>query len=319
MPETHGAFAADLAALFRDPAGVTELGAISRGQDDATLPTRVFLERSARRDEAAPLDAWAGPRPGNLIALARWIGLTAMAGPWLGAVRTWHETQAHARPAGIGEDAEHALFWRLVGGWPVEPDVAAAHLGAWPVPGADPDALAAYARTLCASEHVRSEFGAVAARAAEIGDRIALAQLVLRLTLPGRPCLYPEDATGEPELATGHGPRAPASRLAAGAAAGARARLLDRLGAVTASGPVRPIPAGEEPHDRVCAFARGEELIVAVVVGDRATGATGWQLPAELQGRWRNVLDDAEYELPDRATLAGVLGPTGRAVLTRAG
>lgn len=83
--------------------------------------------------------------------------------------------------------------------------------------------------------------------------------------------------------------------------------------------PLTPIPTAPpgEPHDRVVAFMRGSDLIVAVAVGDRATGACGWGLPKAATGTWRDRLTGATFSLPDGATLAGVLGPDGRALLDR--
>ncbi len=58
-------------------------------------------------------------------------------------------------------------------------------------------------------------------------------------------------------------------------------------------------------------------MLVAVAIRDGATGVSGWELPATAAGRWRDVLTAEEYDLPDGATLAGILGPTGRALLER--
>jgi hypothetical protein len=73
------------------------------------------------------------------------------------------------------------------------------------------------------------------------------------------------------------------------------------------------VPAGDD----VLAFLRGTDVLVAVAIRDGATGAGGWTLPAAAAGRWRDVLTGEEFDLPDGATLGGVLGPDGRALLER--
>jgi (1->4)-alpha-D-glucan 1-alpha-D-glucosylmutase len=75
----------------------------------------------------------------------------------------------------------------------------------------------------------------------------------------------------------------------------------------------KPVAAGDD----TVAFLRGSDVLVAVAIRDTATGTSGWELPATAAGRWRDVLTAEEYELPDGATLAGILGPTGRALLER--
>jgi hypothetical protein len=74
-----------------------------------------------------------------------------------------------------------------------------------------------------------------------------------------------------------------------------------------------PIPAGDD----TVAYLRGTDILVAVAIRDTATGVSGWELPTAATGRWRDTLTAEEYELPDGATLAGILGPTGRALLER--
>jgi (1->4)-alpha-D-glucan 1-alpha-D-glucosylmutase len=82
---------------------------------------------------------------------------------------------------------------------------------------------------------------------------------------------------------------------------------------VSFAGAYTPIPAGED----VCAFLRGDDVLVAVALRETATGEGGWRLPAAAAGRWRDVLDGAEHDLPAGASAASVLGPEGRALLER--
>jgi hypothetical protein len=73
------------------------------------------------------------------------------------------------------------------------------------------------------------------------------------------------------------------------------------------------VPAGED----VVAFLRGADVLVAVAVRDRVTGAGGWTLPPQAAGRWHDVLHDLEHDLPDGTPLSTLLGPDGRALLER--
>jgi len=328
MAERFGTFAADLAALFRDPAGVTELRGAFPSDDDSTLSAAVFLQRCAARAEQTTLDPEVPRSPGNLIAAARWIGLTAMAEPWLGAVRTWHDTQAAARDAAISSAVEQELYWRLAGGGLPSAEQLITHLEAWPIAGAPAAALAALGAALCEDGTFRYSFEGVAARVAEIGERVALGQLVIRMTVSGTPLVVPEDATGEAWLKLDRGDRSDSgSTSVATEPTTPRGALLGRLLSLRSRGPelfrlpLRPLEtaAASTSEDRVCCFLRGDQLLVAVAVGDRATGACGWRLPDEAAGTWRDELTGRVFELPDRASLAGILGPDGRAVLTRTG
>lgn len=274
-------FASDLAALFRDPQGVTELRSLSAG-DDATLQPAVFLRRAARRSADQPLDPRLADSPGDLRAAARWLAITAMAAPWIGAVETWHATQAEIRPAEVDLATEWRLYMRLAGLWPLTGEQIRGHLGTHPIGG---EPAVRFAEALCESGSFRYTFDGVVARVAEIGERIVAAQLVLVHTLPGVP------------VGTGGAPVA--------------------LRELPIAGPMAVIDTAGDERERTCAFMRGEDLLVAIAVGDRSTGAAGWSLPPVAEGRWSDVLSGAEFELPDRASLAAVLGPAGRAVLKR--
>lgn len=274
-------FASDLAALFRDPQGVTELRSLSAG-DDATLQPAVFLRRAAQRGADQLLDPRLAHSPGDLRAGARWLAITAMAAPWIGAVETWHATQAEIRPAEVDLATERRLYMRLAGLWPLTAEQARDHLVTHPLGG---EPAVRFAAALCQSAGFRYTFDGVVARVAEIGERIAAAQMVLVQTLPGVP-------------------------VGAGAAPVALREL-------SIAGPMVVIDTASDERERTCAFMRGDDLLVAIAVGDRSTGAAGWSLPPAAEGRWSDVLSGAQFELPDRATLATVLGPGGRAVLRR--
>jgi hypothetical protein len=69
----------------------------------------------------------------------------------------------------------------------------------------------------------------------------------------------------------------------------------------------------------VCAFLRGDDVLVAVTLREGVTGSHGWAPPPSVSGVWLDVLTGAEHELPDHASLTAVLGPDGRALLRRVG
>lgn len=283
-------FAADLDALLRDPDGVATLAAVDPGAGTATLVVADFLAARGGDELLAPGDR------GGLVAATRELALSSMAEAWVGAVATWHETQAELRslhaPA-LSRAEEAALLRRLAGAWPQQGGAAIAVL-------ADlGEQAVAYAGALCGDESFRYGFDGAVARVAEIGARLARVSLLLRMTLPGTPVVVAGD---DRELATRLG------------------RLRRELPAPFTA-PLEPIATGPctDPADRVCCFARGERLIVTACIGDRATGACGWELPAWAGGSWRELLSGVIHELPAGATLAGVLGSGGLAVLVPAG
>lgn len=284
-------FAADLDALLRDPCGVDVLAAVDPRAGRATIAAGDFLAARGGHELLAPA------APDGLVAATRELALSSMAEAWAGAVATWHETQADLRSRhapGLGPQDEAELLRRLAACWPPEdgaaPAAALGDLGPQPV---------AYASALCADEPFRYGFEGAVARVAEIGARLARVSLLLRMTLPGRPVVVAGD---DRELAATLG----------------RLRR-DRPQPFIA--PLEPITTAPmaDPADRVCCFARGEQLIACACIGDRATGACGWDLPAWATGSWRELLSGVLYELPAGATLAGVAGSAGLAVLVPAG
>lgn len=283
-------FAADLDALLRDPEGVATLAAADPQAATATLAVADFLAARGGDELLAPGDR------GGLVAATRELALSSMAEAWAGAVATWHETQAelrslHAPALSCVEEA--ALLRRLAGSWPQQGGTVAAVL-------ADlGEQAVAYASALCGDESFRYGFDGAVARVAEIGARLARVSLLLRMTLPGTPVVVAAD---DQQLVATLG------------------RLRCELPAPFTA-PLEPIATGPctDPADRVCCFARGERLIVCACIGDRATGACGWELPAWAGGSWRELFSGVIYELPAGATLAGVLGSGGLAVLVPAG
>jgi (1->4)-alpha-D-glucan 1-alpha-D-glucosylmutase len=275
---------------------------------------------------------------------ARLCGLTAMPDEWAGAVRSWFEVNAELRDERLGAPTpaeEYLIYQTLVGAWPIDEDRLAGYLekalreakvsSNWIEPDeAHEAAVQRFAAALLEHGPFRYGFDAVAARVTEIGERIALAQTLLKLTVPGLPDVYQGDELWALSLVDPDNRRPVdwAARRAAlrelqdGAAPTRetvklhlvwKALDLRRRRPETFAGDYVPIPAGDD----VIAFLRGDAVLVAAGVRDGATGAQGWELPAAAAGRWRDVLTGEELELPDGATLGGILGPDARALLER--
>jgi (1->4)-alpha-D-glucan 1-alpha-D-glucosylmutase len=279
---------------------------------------------------------------------ARLCALTAIPDEWAGAVRSWFEVNAPLRDDTLGAPtpAEELLIYQtLVGAWPIEADRLEAYLekalreaklsSNWIAPDeAHEAAVKRFAVDLLDHGPFRYGFDAVAARVAELGARVALAQTLLKLTVPGLPDVYQGDElwayslvdpdnrrpvdwaarrTALDALMTAHPPAPPTGETVKLHLVHAALQLRRRRPEAFAAGDYVPVPAGDD----VVAFVRGDAGLVAVAIRDGATGAGGWELPASVAGRWRDVLSGEEYELPEGATLGGVLGPAGRALLER--
>jgi (1->4)-alpha-D-glucan 1-alpha-D-glucosylmutase len=276
---------------------------------------------------------------------ARLCALSAMPEEWAGAVRSWFEVNAPLRDAKLGAPtpAEELLIYQtLVGAWPIDAQRLEAYLvkalreaklsSNWITPDLEHEAaVTRFAVDLLDHGPFRYGFDTVAARVAELGARVALAQTLLKLTVPGLPDIYQGDelwalSLVDPDnrrpvdwearraaltaLRDGAPPTADTSKLHLVAAA---LDLRGRRPEPFATNNYTPVPAGDD----AVAFLRGTDVLVAVTIRDKATGTAGWQLPPAAAGRWRDVLTAEEYDLPDGATLTGILGPTGRALLER--
>jgi (1->4)-alpha-D-glucan 1-alpha-D-glucosylmutase len=276
---------------------------------------------------------------------ARLCALTAIPDEWAGAVRSWFDVNAPLRDAKLGAPtpAEELLIYQtLVGVWPIDAERLEAYLekalreaklsSNWITPNAEHEAaVKRFAVDLLDHGPFRYGFDTVAARVAELGARVALAQTLLKLTVPGLPDVYQGDelwalSLVDPDnrrpvdwdarrealaaLRDGAPPTSDTIKLHLVAAA---LDLRRRRPEPFASGDYTPVLAGGD----VVAFLRGTDVLVAVAIRDGATGVSGWELPPTAAGRWRDVLTAEEYDLPDGATLAGLLGPTGRALLER--
>jgi (1->4)-alpha-D-glucan 1-alpha-D-glucosylmutase len=272
---------------------------------------------------------------------ARIAVLSAIAGRWRERVLTWIELGERC----AGSDGppppavQYLLFQTLVGTWPIERERLDGYLvkalretkreTSW----TDPDerferSVLSFASRLLGSQEFRAELEPFVREVAAAGERSALGQLLLKLTCPGVPDIYQGDELWYLALVDPDN-RRPVDwdlrrellgRLARGGDPGRDARKLDvirralelrRRRTEAFAGAYTPVECGED----VCAFVRGEEVLVVVAVRDPA----GVQLADPPPGRWRDVLTGAEREPARDPRVEAMLGADGIALLERAG
>jgi (1->4)-alpha-D-glucan 1-alpha-D-glucosylmutase len=273
---------------------------------------------------------------------ARLVALTWMADEWAGAVRSWFEVNAPLRKGGAPTPSEELLIYQtLVAAWPIEPERLEAYLekalreakvsSNWIEPNLEHEAaVKAFAVGLIDHGPFRYGFDVIASRVAEIGSRISLAQLLLKLTVPGLPDTYQGDelwkyALVDPDNRRPVDWKAHHDALDALRAGAPPTSETIKLHLTTAALDLRrrrpenfatnnyiSIPTSSD----IIAFLRGD-VLVATSIRDSATGTTPWDLPPAATGTWRDVLSGETYDLPSSATLSGILGPTSLALLER--
>ena len=128
-----------------------------------------------------------------------------MAGDWVAAVRAWRELNAPLRADGAPDPVEeYTILQTLVATWPIEPERLCAYMEkamreakrntTWIAPDAAwEERVLGYCRALYDHAPFRAAFEPFAARAAAAGERHALRQTALKLTVPGVPDLYQGD------------------------------------------------------------------------------------------------------------------------------
>ena len=222
---------------------------------------------------------------------ARISALSWLAGEWRERVLDW---RANAPPrTGDAPDAneEYLIYQTLVGAWPIEPERIDEYLQKalreaktntnW----LEPDerwehAVKAFARALYDHRPFQQTFEPFAERVARAGERIALAQTLLKLTCPGVPDIYQGDELWSLSLVDPDN-RRPIDwelrrRLLAELAGGAPPRretaklyVIWKTLQLRARRP-EPFAGGYEPLDAagpdVCAFTRGGDVLVAVPI-----------------------------------------------------
>jgi (1->4)-alpha-D-glucan 1-alpha-D-glucosylmutase len=189
-------------------------------------------------------------------------------------------------------------------------------------------AVGKFVGALYEHEEFLADFEPFVERLAELGDRIALGQLVLKLTVPGIPDIYQGDELQFRALVDPDNRRpvdfdwhqAMLRRLMGGSPPDSETRKLFitlRLLGLRGRQPETFLEGGYTPLEAgatTCAFLRGENLLVLVALREQADG----QLEG-VTGRWRNVLRGEEYDLGARVSVSELLGRRGIAVLERLG
>jgi (1->4)-alpha-D-glucan 1-alpha-D-glucosylmutase len=247
---------------------------------------------------------------------ARIGALAGMADDWAQRVRRWFELCEPLR-RGAAPDAveQYFVFQTLVGAWPLEVERLEAYVEKalreakrntnWVEQDHDyEERVKAFCRDLYDHRPFVEDFEPFAARVARVGDRHALGQLLLKLTVPGLPDIYPGDellslALVDPdnrrpvdwdrrrilvgELRAGAQPREETRKLALIVRAlDLRARRPEAF-----AGSYEALEAGAD----VVAFVRGGDVFCAVAVREQ------WPDAIELpDGRWRDVLRDGTWE-----------------------
>jgi (1->4)-alpha-D-glucan 1-alpha-D-glucosylmutase len=210
---------------------------------------------------------------------ARLVALSWRADEWRSLLTKWR--------AASSDDA--LVYQTLLGAWPIEPARLDAYLEKalreakvntnWLEPNeAYEDEVKAFARSLLDDRAFREAFDPFQERIAQLGERIALGQTLLKLTCPGVPDIYQGDELWNLSLVDPDNRRpvdwALRRRLLASAPSreSAKLHLIRRTLALRAehpdafAGTYEPVDAGPA----VCAYLRGGQVLVAVPVRDGA-------------------------------------------------
>jgi (1->4)-alpha-D-glucan 1-alpha-D-glucosylmutase len=235
---------------------------------------------------------------------ARIGALAGMADAWVAAVREW-------RALAPFDDAieQYTIFQTLVGAWPLPAERLCEYMRkalreakrntSWVTPDHDHEQrVLAYCRALYDNRAFLAEFEPFAARVAAAGERHALRQTALKLTVPGVPDIYqgdelvaltlvdpdnrrPVDWTRRRELLAALGEPADADERKLWLIRELLA-LRARRPAAFAGGSYTPLDAGPD----AVAFARGGDVVVAMPVLGEALQAL-----EPPPGRWQDAFE----------------------------
>jgi (1->4)-alpha-D-glucan 1-alpha-D-glucosylmutase len=264
---------------------------------------------------------------------ARIGALAGMAGEWAGHVRRWFEACSPLRGPDTVE--RYFIFQTLVGAWPIEPARLEAYVEKalreakrntnWIEPDTTyEERVKGFCRRLYEHRPFLADFEPFAATVARAGDRAALGQLLLKLTVPGVPDIYQGDELLALSLVDPDN-RRPVDwdlrrRLLAdlqeGAEPTAETRKLWLIVRALALRAERPeaFAGAYEPLDvgpNAVAFVRGGTVLAAAALRAQNPGLS-LALPT---GTWRDVLGDRRLGGPVK--LAELLGDHGVALLVR--
>ncbi len=243
---------------------------------------------------------------------ARIGALASMPVEWAVRVREWMDLTSTL--PGPDTVERYLVFQTLVGAWPLEAERLQAYMEKalreakrttnWVDPDEEHEAaVMEFCRALYSHEAFLAAFEPFAAAVAQAGDRAALGQLLLKLTVPGIPDVYQGDELLALSLVDPDNRRAVdwerrrglLDSVRRGAAPTeetrklwliVRALVLRRSRPEAFSGAYEPVEAGE----RTVAFLRGDAVLAAAAIrgdGDPVP------LPA---GHWRDVLGGGELD-----------------------
>jgi (1->4)-alpha-D-glucan 1-alpha-D-glucosylmutase len=267
---------------------------------------------------------------------ARIGALAAMPDAWAERLREWLRLTRGLVQRGAPDDVERSfVFQTLVGAWPLERERLGAYMEKalreakrttnWIAPDEDWERrVQAFCAGLYEHDEFLADFEPFAAEVARVGDRMALGQLLLKLTAPGVPDIYQGDELRSLSLVDPDNRRAVDWARRRAALAGLRSGIAPtddtrKLWLISLAFELRAwrpgaFAGGYEPvaaDPTVCAYVRGGEVLAAT-----ATYAHDPAAPATItlpRGRWRDVLGGgAETE----GSVS--LGELGIALLARA-
>ena len=275
-------------------------------------------------------------------ARARIGALSAMAEGWATCVRRWYELTDELVLDGAPDGQErYLIFQTLAGVWPIAPERLEGYLEkalreakrntnwvdqnlGWE------ERVKRFAVALLTHAPFVESFELFVAEVAAAGERSALGQLLLKLTVPGVPDIYQGDELVDLSLVDPDNRRpvdwnqrrAALEALQGGAEPTGRtmklhliARALElrarRPEAFGAGGAYAPIEAGPD----VAAFSRGDGAVVVVVALRAGAGGTSIALPA---GEYRDVLDGGRPAVTATVSAEQVAESHGLALLERA-
>jgi (1->4)-alpha-D-glucan 1-alpha-D-glucosylmutase len=280
-------------------------------------------------------------------ARARIGALSGMAEAWSTCVRRWYELTDALVVDGEGGRApdsqeRYLIFQTLAGVWPISEERLRGYLEkalreakrntnwvdqnqAWE------ERVKGFAAGLLTYRPFLDSFEPFVEEVAVRGERAALGQLLLKLTVPGVPDIYQGDELIDLSLVDPdnrrpvdwEARRAALAKLQSGAAA---TRQTTKLALITRAlelrarrpeafgpgGAYTPIAAGPD----VCAFARGDTAVL-VVVALRGTGSGAGATIDVPAGRYRDVVSGDEHELAGQVAVAELVPPHGLALLER--